>query len=227
VSLWPVLCALAVAAVVALVVVAVVLSARRERRRREALRLWATRHEWTYAESPPTDWARRLPGGNRRGVSLVLSGMHDTYPVSVAEYHYSTTSTSTSSNADGTSSTSTSTTTHRFIVVVVRLSQPGPAVEVQPRHALSKLGRAMFGDKPTAIGYEPFDRAFRILTKDPAAGRYLVGPALASAHVAGQVPPWSLYGTELMTYQPGHLRDPARIPDLVAPAIRIANLLGR
>ena len=92
----------------------------------------------------------------------MLSGVVDTYPVSVAEYSYTRTSTSTTRNADGTSSTSTSSTTYHFVVVVVRLPRPGPSVEVQPRHGLSKLGRAIFGDRATAIGYEPFDRAFRI-----------------------------------------------------------------
>ncbi len=215
------------ATLVALIVVAAVISARRERERRERLRHWATRYEWAYVERPAVDWTARLPGRNRRGVSLLLSGVLDGHPVSVAEYSYTETHTSTTHNASGTTSTSTSSTTHHFVVVVVRLPRPGPSVEVVPRHGLSKLGRALFGDRPTALGYEPFDRAFRIAAKDPGAARYLVGPALAGEHIAGRVPAWSLHGTELVTYRSGRLGPPEQIPDLVAPLLRVATLLGR
>jgi hypothetical protein len=145
-----------------------------------------------------------MPGRGRRGVSLILSGLVHGYTVSVAEYSYTQTSTSTT-----------------------RLPPPGPPVEVAARHGLSKLGRALFGDRPTALGYEPFDRVFRIAAKDPAAARQLVGPVLAGEHIAGRVPPWSLRGVELLTYQSGHLTDPARVPDLAAPLVRVATLLGR
>jgi hypothetical protein len=226
-DVWPVLIAVAVALVIVLIVVAAVVSARRERQRREALRRWAAQHGWTYVERPKTDWVPRLPGHGRRGVSLMLSGVVEGYPVSVAEYSYTQTSTSTTRNADGTSSSSTSSTTHHFVVVVVRLVRPGPSIEVVPRHGLSKLGRAIFGDRATALGYEPFDRAFRIAAKDPAAARQLVGPVLAAEHIAGRVPPWSLHGAELLTCKSGRLDDPARIPSLAAPLIRVATFLGR
>ena len=67
-----------------------------ERRRREALREWAGRHRWTYAGT--TD-DRLVPHDcracDRRGVPLMLSGVVDGYPVSVAEHPYTRTSTST------------------------------------------------------------------------------------------------------------------------------------
>jgi hypothetical protein len=228
VDVWPALIAAGCVLLIVLVVVAIVVSVRQERQRREALRAWAGRHGWTYVERPAaTDWSARLPGRNRRGVSLMLSGVMGGYPVSVADYSYTTTSSSTTHRADGTPSTSTSTTTHHYVVVVVRLPRPGPSVEVQPRHGLSKLGRAIFGEAKTALGYEPFDRAFRIYAKDPAAARRLVGRSLAGQHLAGQVPAWSLYGVDLLTYERGRLGDPARIPGLVAPLVRVATLLGR
>jgi hypothetical protein len=226
VDFWPALIVVGVVMLVGLIVVAAVVSARRERRRREALRQWAAWYGWTYAERPAVEWWSRLPGRDRRGVSLMLSGVVDGYPVSVGEYSYTETRTSTTYAAGGTS-TSTSSTTHRFVVVVVRLPRPGPSVEVQPRHGLSKLGRAIFGDGATALGYQLFDRAFRIVTKDAAAARYVVGPSLAAEHVAGRVPSWSLRGAELLTSDRGRLDDPARIPALVAPLIRVADRLGR
>jgi hypothetical protein len=227
VNVWPTVIVLAGAALVVLIVVGIVVSVRRERRRREGLRLWAAQFGWTYLERPSTDWGDRLPGRNRRGVSLMLSGVVEGYPVSVADYQYTETSTSTTQNASGTSSTSTSSRTYHFIVVVVRLARPGPTVAVQPRGGLSKFGRAVFGDRASALGYEPFDQRFKVVTKDPAAGRHLIGPLLANEHVAGRVPAWSLRGAELLTFERGRLGDPARIPALAAPAVRVAGLLGR
>jgi hypothetical protein len=226
-SLWPVLIGAGVAVLVGLIVVGIVVGVRNERRRREALRLWAAQHGWAYVERPKVDWWSRLPGRNRIGVSIMLSGGLDGYPVSVADYSYTETSTSTSHRADGTSTTSSSSTTYEFVVVVVRLPRPGPTVDVQPRHALSKLGRAIFGEAKTAIGHPEFDRAFRIGAKDPAAARRIVGPMLTAEHLAGRVPGWSLHGAELLTYQRGKLGDPATIPGLAAPLIRVATLLGR
>ena len=225
---WPVLIVIAVAVVIVLIVIAGVVSARRERERREALRQWAARHGWTYEERPAAaDWTSRVPGRNRRGVSLMLSGVVEGYLVGVAEYSYTTTSTSTTRNADGSSSTSTSSTTYHYVVVVVRLPRPGPSIEVQPRHALSKLGRALFGDRPTALGHEPFDRAFRVSAKDPSAVRQLLGPALVDEHVAGRLPAWSLDGADLLTYQNGRLDGSERVAERAAPLVRVATLLGR
>jgi hypothetical protein len=145
----------------------------------------------------------------------------------VAEYSYTRRSTSTTRDADVSSSTRSDSTTYHFVVVVVRLPRPGPSMAVESRHALSRLGRALFGDRPTAIGNEEFDRAFRIDAEDPAAARRLVGPALAAEHVAGAVPSWSLHGNELLTYESGRLDGPDSAPGRAAPLIRVAQLLGR
>ncbi len=64
---------------------------------------WAARYGWAYVERPATDWPARLPGHNRRGVSLVVSGVVDRYPVSVADYSYTQTSTSTTGSSVSTS----------------------------------------------------------------------------------------------------------------------------
>ena len=210
------------AALVALIVVGIVVSVRKDRRRRAALRQWAGRHGWTYTEKPSVDWARRLPGTRSRGLTLMLSGVVDGYPVGVADYYYRTESTS----GVG-SNSSTTTTTHYLVVVAVRLGRPAPTVGVAPRHGLSRLGRAIFGEGKAAIGYEPFDREFKVSARDPAAARQLIGPALAAEHLAGRVPAWSLKGADLLTFHPGRLIDPSRIPDLVGPLVRVATLLGR
>lgn len=205
--------------VVVLLVVAIVVSARHERERQERIRRWAAHYGWHIAVSPVVDWERRLPGGNRRGVSLLVSGWMHNRHVGVAEYSYTTSSTD--------SRGSTSTTTHHFIVVVVRLAAAYPPLAVQPRGALSRLGRAMFGDKATATGHDMFDRGFRVQTRDPAYARAMVGPALITEHLAGRVPEWNLAGYDLLTWQSGMLDDPRRIPVLAAPLVRVADLLGR
>jgi hypothetical protein len=224
VDVTPTLIGAAVAVVLALIVIAAVVSVRGERRRRDTLRRWADTHGWAYVERPSVDWWRRLPGYDRRGVTLMLSGIIDGFAVSVAEYAYTETRTSTTPGSDSTTSTRT---THRFVVVVVRLPWAGPTVEVVSRHGLSKLGRALFGDRATALGYEPFDRAFRIASKDPDGARRLIGRRLADAHLAGWVPAWSLRGAELLTYRSGWLGEPDRIPETAAPLVRVATLLGR
>jgi hypothetical protein len=213
--LIPVFVALGVAALAALVVTSV----RAERRRRERIRQWAARNGWTVTERPAVDWGTRLPGGNRRGVSLLVSGVVSGWPVGVAEYSYQTTS----SDSDGSSST----TTHRYTVTVVRLAVSYPPLAVVSRGALSRLGRAVFGDKAAATGHDAFDRQFRVQARDPALARTLLGPALIAEHLAGRVPAWSLAGRDLLTWRSGWIKEPDQIATLAAPLVRVAELLGR
>jgi hypothetical protein len=209
----PFLVALGCAALLVLVVLLIVFSVRRERQRQARIRQWA-------AKPGAVEWASRLPGNTRRGVSLILSGTAYGWPVSVAEYSYTTESMSDSSG-------NRSTTTHHLIVTVVRLAVPYPPVAVQPRGALSRLGRAIFGDKAASTGHDDFDRQFRVQTKDPAASRALVGPALITEHLAGRVPAWSLAGQDLLTWQQGRIDDPSHVESLAAQLVRVAGLLGR
>ena len=75
---------------IVLVIVAAVVSARRERERQEALRHWAARHGWQVVDRPQVDWGRRMPGRNKRGVSLALFGTLGGRPVAVADSSYTT-----------------------------------------------------------------------------------------------------------------------------------------
>lgn len=221
---WPIPGALVLGGVVfvglvVLVVFGVVAASRRERERQDRIRRWATQHGWRVAVSPTVDWVKRLPGGNRRGVSLLVSGQLRHRHVGVAEYSYSTESTD--------SRGSSSTTTYNFIVIAVRLTASYPPLAVEARGALSRLGRAMFGDKPAATGHDNFDRRFRVQTRDPAYAHTMVGPALITEHLAGRVPEWSLAGHDLLAWQAGILEDPRQVPTLAAPLMRVADLLGR
>ncbi len=199
--------------------VALVHGVRQDRRRVDALRAWARAHGWRFIDSPQAEWTTRMPGRNRRGVSLAMVGVQQGHQVSIAEYRYTETTTS--------SNNTTSSTTHHFVVVVVHLDRPGATIAVQSRGALSKLGRSIFGDRPTALGDERFDSQWRVSATDPATARGYLGPALVAEHIAGRVPHWSIQGTELVTYERGRLTDPSRIPALAAPLLRVASLLGR
>jgi hypothetical protein len=217
----PVLIALGCAALLALIVVLIVFSVRQERQRQARIRHWAASRGWTVTTRPgAVEWTSRLPGGNRRGVSLILSGNLYRRPVAVAEYSYTT-----ESMAD--SSGNRTTTTHHLLVMLVRLPVSYPPVAVQPRGALSKLGRAIFGDGAAATGHDEFDRRFRVQTKDPAASQALVGPALIGEHLADRIPAWSLAGQDLLTWQQGRLKDPSEVETLATPLVRVADLLGR
>jgi hypothetical protein len=209
------------AAVVVLIVVAAVVAARRERERQEALRLWAKRHGWQVVDRPQVDWGRRMPGRNRRGVSLALFGTMGGRPVAIGDYSYTTSSTST--DANGTSHTTT--TTHHHVALVVRLRMPRPSVAVHRRGGGSKLWRSLFGDKATAIGYEAFDGAYRVNAPDPSLVRSVLGGALVAEHVAGRLPDWSVEGNELMTFIQGRIGAPDSIPAQLAPLLRVADLI--
>lgn len=187
-------------AFVALIIFALVVKANRQRRRRDQLVQWAARNGWVVTPTPAVDWATRLPGGNRKGVSVALSAVVAGRSVSVGEYSYTENSTG-------------SPQTHQFIVVVVRLAQQYPPTAVQPRNALSKLAR---------MGGDGFDRQFKV-----EGARQLVGPSLIAEHLAGTVPPWNLYRNELLAYRHGRLDQPDQIPALVSPLVRVADLLGR
>jgi hypothetical protein len=218
---WPVpgLIVLGGAGLVVLLVVGIVAGVRRERERQERIQRWAAHCGWHVAKSPVVDWAKRLPGQDRRGVSLLVSGWIRDWHVGVAEYSYSTTSTD--------SRGSSSTTTYWYIVIAVRLTASYPPLAVHARGALSRLGRAMFGDNAEATGHDTFDRRFRVRTRDPAYARAMVGPALITEHLAGRVPEWSLEGHDLLTWRSGALDDPRQIPVLAAPLVRVADLLRR
>ena len=210
---------------VVLVIALIVVSVLRERERKERLREWATHNGWSMTLSPSVDWGRRLPGHNRRGVTLALSGTIDGRPVTIAEYYHK--EETTSSGLNDRSSTSTSTRTYYYVLLVVRLSRPGPSIGVYRRRALSKFGRFLFGDRATAIGQEPFDSEYRVAAKDASVVPQVLRPALVREHIAGYLPEWSLEGQDLLTYHQGRIGDPTTIPDMFGPLLRVATLLEK
>jgi hypothetical protein len=208
-----------VAICICMVVLAVplgLLGARRTRRRRAAMTDWALRNGWTAAPALAAEWIGRLPGRNRRGVSLALSGTVRGWPVTVAEYSYTTAT----SGSDGQTQT-----THRYIVVVVRMPAPSPAVTVKPRGAGSRALRAIFGSRAGPSDNDEFNRRFDVDTEDPVTAQRLFTAALVNQHLAGELPHWSLSGHDLVTYQSGRIARPEDVPGHADPLIRVAALL--
>ncbi|MTE12477.1 hypothetical protein [Nocardia aurantiaca] len=189
-----------------------------ERDRKRRLHEWAKANGWTFQERSSAPWTTRLPGRNRRGLGVTLTGIVNGRWVTVAEYRYETTS-----------STGESTTakTHRYIAVLVLLDRAHPSLAVRERGMMSQFGRALFGDKPTATGNVMFDARFRIDAADAGYAKAMVGPHLVAAHIAGAVPQWSLVGNELLGFTPaGKLKDPNLIPWYAGQLSRVADLLG-
>lgn len=212
----------AVAALLALLVIAGIVTARKERERRSRIARWAAHRGWRVQLNPSVPWIPLLPGTHRRGVSLLVHGHLDGRTVAVADYSYTTTSSSTDANGRS----STTTTTHHLVVTAVRVPRPYPAVAITRRGAISRLGRSMFGDGPTATGVTEFDRRFRIRTRHPELVRSIFGPALIAEHLADSVPEWSIADHDLVTWRSGRITDPEQIPILTAPLMRVARHLA-
>jgi hypothetical protein len=214
-------CVALVFVVVVLVIAVIgVVAFRAERARRDRIRQWATQNGWSVTYRPKVDWWAQLPGHNRRGFTMLVAGTVAGSSVAVADYSYTE-----ESMAD--SSGHRSSWTHHYIVTAVRLDKSYPPITVQSRGALSSLGRSLFGDNAAATGNEPFDKQFRVRTKQPALSHTLLGPALMAEHLAGRVPAWSISGSDLLTWQSGTIKDPAQIPHLAGALVRVAQLLGR
>jgi hypothetical protein len=202
-------------AVAVLVAIVAVFSARGRRRHRTQMQQWASSNGWTYTPQPAVDWGRRLPGGNKNGITEAFSRVLDGRQVSVAAY-------SVTDASDG-----TSTNTHWYVVVVVVLHRPVPATQVELRSLASGLRSARRDLDEAAIGNPDFDRAFRVRTADPAGLRHWFSPSLVVAHLAGRVPPaWTVHGAEVLRWQPGRLK-PKDIAGLIPEMLILADLLDR
>lgn len=95
------------------------------------------------------------------------------------------------------------TTTEVWHVVLVRLPDPLPFVEVRPANRLDRVR------KDITVGVGEFDRAFRVTSDEPAFVTRVVGPDLATALLSGDVRAaagwgtWRIHGTALMWFRPG------------------------
>jgi len=220
------ICVVLVVLGIGLTVLASVAQKRRLERWRFEVRGWAKQNGWHADFAPQVDWPERLPGRNRRGMTMLLTGGVGGHQAAVGNYTYTTTSSSTSTDANGMTSTSTTTHHHHLVVTAVWVRTP-VSMTLHQRGAFSKLGRRLFGDGEAATGHAEFDRRFRLESRTPDAARALFGPALVHEYLTGRPPLWSLHGGVLLAHQTGQVKDPGTVPGLVAPLIRVADLLGR
>lgn len=193
------------------------LTARNRRADTSTPQEWGRRRGWRIAPQSRAAWMARLPGHAAEGVlGLTLDGEFDGRRVTVAEHEYRL--------RTGSGSTLT-TVTYHCVAVVVAMPHPYPPVAVTDRTEFMRLGTAPFGDDPVATGHAGFDGRFVVTAVDPHSARMLLSPELIEAHLAGEVPRWSVAGRELITYRPGRLDTGGDIPDLVTPILRVAKLL--
>jgi hypothetical protein len=182
-------------------------------RRWVRLREWARDNAWTLVAEPVVDWGSRLPGGNKHGVTLALSGAVGGRRTSIGEYSFDEAVTTTSGHT---------TTTHEYVVLVLHLDRPSGYLGVLPSDVLERWGRTLLG-VGTTIGVGDFDERHRVVG-DPGRASYALSAELVAAHVAGVAPPWTLYGTELVTWYPGRI-DLDHLGEQVGPLHLVARLL--
>lgn len=198
---------------------AIVLPLLNRARRREvqwasSVASWASAQGFTgYPRGTPVRWTERLPARRSDGVTMLFAGQRGGRTVGLAEYVYHVT-------------TQSGTSTYRFLVCVVTVEGSYPPIEVVERSGGSQLWRWLTGPADTEIGVPEFDERYRIASESPEVARQVVGPALVAAHVAGSVPPWSLYGSDLLAYWPGRL-DPATALPCLDAVLHVADLLGK
>jgi hypothetical protein len=183
------------------------------RRRWAQLQQWARANGWTLVAKPVVDWGARLPGGNKHGVTLALQGAVGGRRTSIGEYSF---------DESVTTSGGHTTTTHEYVVLVLHLDRPSGYLGVLPCEVVERWGRSLLG-LGAPIGDDAFDEHHRVVG-EPEKAAYRLPPELIAAHVAGTVPPWTLYGTELVTWCPGRI-DLAHLSEQVRPLHLVARLL--
>lgn len=205
-----------------LVVLAVVLARRHERERRDLLATWADARNWTatfgHVRVP---WLDRLPGRDPRGIRMIFTGVRGDRRVSVAEYVHRAIETSASAGHQPQPQRGS----HSCIVCVVHLPERYPPIEVLHRGSGSRLLRRLGHGADVPTGDPDFDESFRIRSDQPLAVPALVGPELMGAHLADEVPTWSLAGQDLVAFWSGRLTIGGADRHLDA-VMRVADLLG-
>jgi hypothetical protein len=178
---------------------------KQDKERIRQLQEWTRQRDYSFAEEDP-GLARIYPnlplesGGRRLRFQHVVRGRLAGQPFTAFDYSYETTSTST--NSDGGSSSST--TTHRIQAIAVDVPSGWPAVRVSPSGLGSKLA-VMFGRQDVKIGYDAFDRTFRVRAQDEAAARRLLTP-MASALLARPDQEFWIDGSTVLALRRGFLQ---------------------
>lgn len=217
------LTAFLVAVGIVLVVLAVVLARRHERERRDLLATWADARDWTAAfDGVQVPWTDRLPGRDPHGVRMIFTGVRGDRRVSVAEYVHRTVEAATGSGHQQQPQPGS----HTCVVCVVHLPEQYPPIEIAHRGSGSRLWRRLGHGPDVPTGDPEFDAAFRIRTDQPLAVPALVGPELMRAHLADEVPTWSLAGQDLVAFWSGRLTIAGADRHLDG-VLRVADLLGR
>jgi hypothetical protein len=207
--------ALAVGLLAFLLVIAIVAVKRRERQRMASLRGWAEASGWQWAQTPPKATVGYLSGAEG-SPTLLLLGQLNGRDVAILEYHVTTRT----KRDDDTWKTET----EYYVATEVRLRQSLPAVTIERRGPVSRLGHSIFGSS-TAVGNELFDRHYRVVAQDAQVARRVLRPEVQAAQIAEGLPYWSVEGTSLHTSRDGRIGAPASIPSQFTALLRLADQL--
>ncbi|NJK47044.1 hypothetical protein HC931_01460 [Candidatus Gracilibacteria bacterium] len=117
---------------------------KRQEARREAYRVWAQLHNWSYDFHRDRETYRyysflnRLQQGANRYAFDILEGTWGGYPAEAFNFHYETYSTSSSGYG------STTTTHHHYFgVVIIQIERSFPELMIFPQNLFGKIGSAL------------------------------------------------------------------------------------
>jgi hypothetical protein len=155
----------------------------REKKRREAFRLDAESHGWTYADRDDR-WVDAFDGapfglGHGRRAENVVTGTYEDRPFAAYDYSYRTTETST--DAEG--HTTTHEETHNFSVVAMEVPGTFPNLHVSPEGFFGRMvGRLTNHD--IELESEDFNRAFTVHCDDRKFASDILHPRLMETLLA-------------------------------------------
>jgi len=183
-----------------------------DKERMAKLEAWAQSREWTIATRPKVDWGRQFTlenyePGKYTTVRFAIHGFLQGRHVAAAECSY-----------DPPRQGNSRRTTY-VVLLVVQLDRPIRTVEVKHRYHPVRPGERTLLDVPE------FDAQFHVYAPDARAAKEVVGPRLIAAQLAGEIPHWSVFGTELFTYTFGKIDDPVGFNARFDGILRVAELL--
>jgi hypothetical protein len=115
-----------------------------ENKRREAYRVWAKLHNWSYdycrdrATYRRYSFLNRLQKGSNRYAFDILKGKWGKYRAEAFNFHYATHSTSSNGH-----STTTTTHHHYFGVVIIKIESSFPELLIFPQNFFGKIGNVL------------------------------------------------------------------------------------
>lgn len=196
-----------------------------EDNRREAYRVWAQLHGWSYNFRREREtyhrysFLNRLQQGSNRYALDILKGTWGKYPAQAFNFHYETYSTS--SNGQ---STTTTTHHHCFGVVLIELERSFPALVISPQNLFGKIG-SVFGFGGIKFESVEFAKMYtvccdkKIFAYDFCHTR-MIGYLLASSDIV-----FELKGNIAVLYKTGGKMEPNEVEERLVKLCQLRQLM--